>query len=197
MKALGEKNEYIRPLSTKVKQKITNFDYDFIKDKLKEVFNNTIKVESITYNNEEKEILDLLKKNKDDIITDKYIILNSLENPKFESLNDTKKDMINIYNFVKEQNDTFQPKDLRFNKDEIIGIGSFGLNSIQGDYLSNKYKIPHISFNPILLKTNSKIFKIRGDAFSLFSFNTKDESTFELLKDYKNLNNNANNLNNF
>ncbi len=196
MRALGEKNEYIKPLSTKVKQKISNFDYDFIKDKLKEVFNNTIKVDSISFNNEEEEILDLLRKNKDDIITDKYIILNSLENPKFETLNDTKKDMISIYNFVNNEIDTYQPKDLNFNKDEIIGIGSFGLNSIQGDYLSKKYNIPHIAFNPILLKTDSKIFKIRGDAYSLFSYNTKDE-TYEKLKDYKNLNNNANNINNF
>jgi hypothetical protein len=196
MKALGEKNEYIKPLSTKVKQKISNFDYDFIKDKLKEVYNNTIKVEDIKYNKEEKEILELLKK-KDDIITDKYIILNSLESPRFESLNDVKKDVINIYNFVKHEIDTFQPKDLKFNKDEIIGIGSFGLNSIQGEYLSNKYNIPHIAFNPVLLKSNSKIFKIRGDIYSLFSYNPKDETTYELLKDYKNLNNNANNINNF
>lgn len=195
MRALGEKNEYIKPLSTKVKQKISNFDYDFIKEKLKEVFNNTIKVESISFNKEEEEILDLLKKNKDDIITDKYIILNSLETPKFETLNDTKKDMISIYNFVNNEIDSFQPKDMNINND-IIVIGSFGLNSIQGDYLSKKYKIPHIAFNPILLKTDSKIFKIRGDAYSLFSYNTKDE-TYEKLKDYKNLNNNANNINNF
>jgi hypothetical protein len=197
MRALGEKNEYIKPLSTKVKQKISNFDYDFIKEKLKEVYNDTIKVESIKYNKEEEEILELLKKNKDDIITDKYIILNSLDNPKFESLNDVKKDMVNVYNYVSSTIDDFQPKDLDFDKNKIIGIGSFGLNSIQGDYLSNKYNIPHISFNPVLLKTNSKIFKIRGDPYSLFSHNPKDETTFELLKDYKNLNNNANNINNF
>jgi hypothetical protein len=196
MKALGEKNEYVKPLSTKFIQKISSFDYDFIKDKLKEVYNNTIKVEDIKYNNEEKEILELLKK-KDDLITDKYIILNSLESPRFESLNDVKKDVINIYNFVKNEIDTFQPKDLKFNKDEIIGIGSFGLNSIQGEYLSNKYNIPHVSFNPVLLKSKSKIFKIRGDIYSLFSYNPKDETTYELLKDYKNLNNNANNINNF
>jgi hypothetical protein len=196
MRALGEKNEYIKPLSTKVKQKISNFDYDFIKEKLKEVYNNTTKVEDIKYNLEEEEILDLLRKNKDDIITDKYIILNSLESPKFDSLNDTKKDMINIYNQLSSTIDDFQPKDLKFEKDKIIGIGSFGINSIQGDYLSNKYNIPHITFNPMLLKTNSKIFKIRGDAYSLFSFNPKDETTFEILKDYKNLNHNANNINN-
>lgn len=197
MKALGEKNIYTKPLGSKVKQKILGIDFDFIKDKLKEVYNNTIKVNSITYNKEEKEILELLKNNNHDIITDKYIILNSIGYPKFETLNDVKKDAINIYNYIDDYLNNYSYKDLEFDKDKIIGIGSFGLNSIQGDYLSKKHNIPHIAFNPVLFKSESKIFKIRGDPYSLFAFNPKEEMTFEILKDYKFLNSNAQQISNF
>jgi hypothetical protein len=197
MKALGEKNIYLKPLGTKVKQKISNVDFDFVKDKLKEVYNNTIKVESISYNKEEKEILDLLKTQEDDITTDKYIILNSLKNPKFETLKDVKKDTVAIYNYIDDYINNFQPKDLEFDKDKIKAIGSFGLNSVQGDYLSKKHNLPHIAFNPIILKSEAKIFKIRGDPYSLFSYNPKEETTFEILKDYKFLNSNAQLISNF
>lgn len=216
---LGEKQLYIKHIGSKdTGLKIVEPPQQQIQKKviglLRDAHRHSIEVDSVEYTDVESTLLKLLTfgYTEDTYLVDtllssneseyyiiesdnmQYIICPSVDIPYFVSSGEPISDIIDIYNQLSQ----IQPITGIINESSKTQIiGSFSTGSILGEYLSTAYNIPHITFNPMLFKTEAKIFKVKGDPFSIFSYNKNKENTFTIVKDFQGLDSDATNLINF
>lgn len=218
-KFLGTKSQYVKHLGTKNddKEDTTNPQQELFISQLKKAYVNAIPVDEIEYDYVEQTILNLLKYNfsknvyyietlgndiyifEDDDY--QYILCINTYKHLYTTTEEPLQDIQNIYTYletlpqyISNYRSPSQPLPIT-NKQQVVG--SFSNGSVVGDYISNKLNIPHITFNPTLFQTTAKVFKIKGDAYSMYSYNPTNEMTFEIVKDFEGLNPNATDIRNF
>ena len=205
--SLGNKrtNAYLDELESKADA--------FYIQKLREAYSNTTIVTNVEYSDEEKTMIRLLKGEVnglklqqtlviddniiyifDDKSTEYIVVIN-----RYAGFYETKKkvmlDIQEIYksveNHLKKEN--YVPA-LRISKSKETVVGSFGYSSALAEAIAVKYNIHHIAFNPVLFNSKARVYKIRGDPLSLYAVG---QQTYEIVKTFSGLDNNASNIKNF
>ena len=215
---LGKKTRYVLCIGDKrTNQYLDNLEQkaqNYYIEKLREAYENTTIVQSVEYTKEETTALRLLKGEVNgltlkheqivgkniiyifsDELCDFIIVLNRFTSKRDKSEDKVTKDIETIYKDVEAiLRSTPDAPILKLSKTKESVIASFGLASPLAEKITDKYNLHHIAFNPVLFNSNARIFKIRGDAMSLYAYGN---DTYEIVKSFTSLDNNATDIKNF
>jgi hypothetical protein len=215
---LGKKSRYSLYLGNKrTNQYLDNIEHKaeiFYIEKLREAYEHTTIVQNVNYTKEEQTALRLLKGEVNgltlkheqvvgenilyifqDADADYIIVLNRYTSQRNKGSEKITKDIQNIYREVESVlKSTPESPTLKLSKTKETIIASFGMSSALAEKIADKYNLHHIAFNPVLFNSNARIYKIRGDAMSLYAHSA---DTYEIVKTYSGLDNNASDIKNF